>query len=300
MASPAIAPVRPGLAWTSAAFLAVATVVAPIFIRYAQGAGVPSLSIIVLRLILSSLIISPIALPHHGGEIRRLAKRDWVLAVFAGIFHALGLIFLFYGLEYTSILVNGVMRRTSPLWSIFLEMLFLGAVFRRNMWTGLGLSTVGTILVVIGTSGAIEPGSQPIFGAILSMGNAVTLAIYLIIGRSLRNNLSFLAYSWVLFVSAAVVSIIVAIVTNSPVLGFSWEGYFWTIMVALSAQIMGHLPAAYAIRYFSATYLAMLMQIGVVLSAIVGFFAFGEIPSLLQIIGSGLLLFGVYWVSRTS
>ena len=271
---------------------------APFFIRYAQLAGVPSLSIIVYRLVLGTLIITPYMLRHHTGTLKRMDQRDWVLAIGAGTFHALGLILLFFSLEYTSILVNGVLRRTSPLWSILMELFFLGAVFKRSMWWGLGIAMLGSVLIVFGTAGAIEPGSRPVFGGLLSLANAFTLSVYLIIGRSLRNKLPFMAYSWVLFASATVVSLIVALIVGVPFSGFTIEGYFWTIMIVFFAQIIGHMGANFAVRSITATYLAILMQAGVIVAAIFAFFLFGEIPSPLQIIGSVVLLGGIYWVSR--
>ena len=281
----------------SIGLLLIATATAPFFIRFSNQAGVPSLSLVAIRLIAGTLIITPYAWRKHSHTLTHMERRDWMLAVLAGTFHALGLVFLFYGLEYTSILVNGVLRRTSPLWSIVMEIFLLGAVFKRNMWWGLGITMFGSVLVVFGSGGAIEPGPNPLLGAILSLGNAFTLSCYLIIGRSLRHKLPFMAYSWVLFCSGGVVSLIVAIATGSPLWGFSAEAVFWLILVVLIAQVVGHLSANYAVRSMTATHLAILMQAGVILSAILAFFVFGELPSLLQLAGSAVLLFGLYWVS---
>jgi drug/metabolite transporter (DMT)-like permease len=270
---------------------------APIFIRLAQQEGVPSLSIISMRLILGAVLLTPFALSRHSADIQAMTRRQWLISITAGAIHALGIILLFYGLQYSSILINGVMRRTSPIWSIMIEVAFLGMVFHRRMWLGLLATLVGSFLLVYGTAGAIEPGSAPVWGGILSAGNAVAFSIYLIIGRMVRNELPFLAYTWVLFTSAAVVALIIAIVTQSSFLGYTPLGYFWIVIVTLVSQIIGHLSANYAVRHYSVTYLTVIMQVGVVLAAVVAFFVFGEVPSLLQIIGSIIILGGVAWVS---
>ncbi len=280
------------------AFLTCFTVaVAPIFIRLAQREGVPSLSIISMRLILGAVLLTPFALSRHSADIQSMTRRQWLISMTAGAIHALGIILLFYGLQYSSILINGVMRRTSPVWSIMIEIAFLGMVFHRKMWLGLIATLIGSFLLVYGTAGAVEPGSAPIWGGILSAGNAIAFSVYLIIGRTVRNELPFLAYTWVLFTSAAVVALIIAIVTKSSFLGYTSLGYFWVVIVTLVSQIIGHLSANFAVRHYSVTYLMVIMQVGVVLAAVIAFFIFGEIPSLLQIVGSIIILVGVAWVS---
>lgn len=288
---------KPNLVLISAVLTCLTVAAAPIFIRLAQGEGVPSLSIISMRLILGAALLTPLALGRHSADIRAITNRQWIISISAGTVHAISIILLFYGLQYSSILINGVMRRTSPIWSIMIEIAFLGMVFHRRMWLGLITTMIGSFLLVYGTAGAVEPGSAPILGGILSAGNAIAFSIYLIIGRAARNELPFLVYTWVVFSSAAVVALLIAIITQSPFLGHTPLGYFWVLTVTLVSQIIGHLSANFAVRHYSVTYLTVIMQVGVVLAAVIAFFLFGEIPSTLQVVGSIIILGGVAWVS---
>ena len=58
----------------------VAAASAPIAIRYAQGEGVPSLTIIAYRLIITSAVLAPLVWSWHGKELRALQKSDWIWA----------------------------------------------------------------------------------------------------------------------------------------------------------------------------------------------------------------------------
>lgn len=123
------------------------------------------------------------------------------------------------------------------------------------------------------------------------------MAVYLSIGRGIRAELPFLAYTWVLFFSATVVSVIVMFVFKAPVLGFTPYGYFTVVLVALGAQIIGHMPANYAVRFFPATLIALMMQVAVALSALLGFLIYNEVPNMLQIVGSLIMIAAIIWVS---
>lgn len=286
-------------AWTAIIMLVLSAAGVPVLIRMAQAEGVPSISIISLRLILSTLLLAPFVFKRHGEVIRRLTGRQWALVFLAGAFHALGLYFLFFALEATTLMVNGVLRRLSPIFTILIETLFLGAVFSRRIWVGTFTTLIGMALVVFGAVEAIDAGPQPFLGAILSIGSAVTMAVYLSIGRGIRSEIPFLAYTWVLFLGATLVSIIVVILFRSPLTGFTPYAYLTVFFVAIGAQILGHMPANYAVRHFPATLISLMLQFAVVMSAILGFVIYTEIPNGLQIVGSLIMIVAIVWISRS-
>ncbi len=267
-------------------------------IRMAQAEGIPSISIISLRLIMATVLLAPFAFQQQGAEIRNMTARQWGLVFLAGAFHALGLYFLFFALEATTLLVNGVLRRLSPLFTILIETMFLGAFFSRRIWLGTFASLIGMVLVVFGAVEAIDAGPQPFLGALLSIGSAVTMAFYLSIGRGIRAELPFLAYTWVLFLGATIVSLIVMVIFRPQVFGFTPYAYFTVFLVAIGAQILGHMPANYAVRHFPATIISLLLQFAVVMSAVLGFVIYNEIPNGLQIVGSLIMIGAIVWISR--
>ncbi len=289
---------RDWIAWTAVTFLVLSAAIVPVFIRMAQAEAVPSISIIGIRLMMATALLAPFAFRQHGQEIRQMTGRQWGLVFLAGAFHALGLYFLFFALESTTLMINGVLRRLSPVFTILIETMFLGAIFSRRIWLGTFITIVGMALVVFGAVEAIDAGPQPLLGALLSIGSAVTMAVYLSIGRGIRGELPFLAYTWVLFLSATLVSIVVMVIFKAPMFGFTPYAYFTIFLVAIGAQIFGHLPANYAVRHFPATIISLLMQVAVVISAILGFVIYSETPNLLQIVGSLIMVGAIIWISR--
>jgi len=269
----------------------------PIFIRNAQLAGVPSLYIIAARLISTSLILAPIVLKRYRAELSHLPAKEWLLVMASGLSFLLNLLFLFVSLEYASVLVTGVMRRTTPLWVIWLEIIFLGAVFTWNVWAGLFLTLVGTALVAFGSGGAVQAGSNPVLGTSLALIGSVSIGVYFLLGRKFSQRLPVLAYTWLVFTCAALIATVFMIITGTPITGYSLNGYMWVVIVTIITQFLGHIPINVGLRYFAATYISIIMQVAVVVSAVLALVAFNEIPSPMQIVGSVAIMLGVVLVN---
>jgi len=283
--------------WLGVATVVSAAATAPIVIRFAQGEGLPSPVIIMLRLWLTSIGLAPWIFWKHREELRRLVPRDWAWLVFASGVHALNLTLLFFSLEYTSVLVSTVLRQTSPLWVLLMEILFFQLVFSPLVWLGALFTVTGAVLVGFG-GGGIESGAQPLLGGGLALLNAVMNGVYLLIGRHLRSRIRFLPYSWVVFTGAALITTLVVVFLDYPVTGYSLRGYFLVFLVTVIAQVFGHIPINAVLHYFPATLLSISLQASVVAAAVLAFFLLGEVPAGLQVAGSILILLGVVLALR--
>ena len=294
---PPVSVVLPSYAYFVLVVMILAASAGPITIRQTQLVGVPSLIIIVMRLLLTSAVLAPFAWREEPKMWQKLHQREWLLLVAAGVLFALNLLMLFLALEYTSVLVTSVLRRTSPLWVIWLEILFLGGIFTRKVWVGLLLTLVGSGLVALGADGAIAAGSRPVLGAMLALIGSVSIGLYLLLGRVFHKRLATTAYSWLVFTVAAVVVLAAVLSMGVPFGGYGLIGYAWILISTIVSQLLGHVPLNICLRYFPATKVSVFMQLGVVGSAVLALFLFGEVPSLWQIVGSVVILLGVSLVS---
>lgn len=265
----------------------------PVTIRFTQHEGVPSLVIVLIRLWLVSLGLFPLVWTRYRKELMALTSRQIALAGIGGFWLALNLFMLFLALEYTSVFVTDVLRRTTPLWIILPEIFFLGAVFSRRFWFSLLLSIVGAVLIGIGSLSAINAGSKPLLGAGMAAFGAICFGIYLLIGRKLNNSMPSLLYSFLVFLGAAIVTTFFVAITHTYVTGYSANGYLWVLVVTILAQVLGHIFINLGLQLFTATGMAILLQMGVAMSAFSAFLLFGEIPSLPQFIGSLFVIIGV-------
>lgn len=267
--------------------------VTPIVIRITQSEGMPSQVIVLIRLWLISLALAPLIWTRYRADLLRVSARQWLLAGIAGFWLSLNLMLLFLSLEYTSVLMTSVLRRTTPMWIVLPEMLIFGVVFSRRFWVSLVATVIGVALVGFGGLSAIEAGANPLLGGGMALFGSLCFGIYLLIGRQLNNVMPPLLYSFMVFFSAALVSSVIVAATGTPVTGYPASSYLWALLVTVLAQVFGHIAMNLALQSYTATAMAIVLQIAVVLSALIAMFMFGEIPSLAQLIGSALVVYGV-------
>lgn len=290
------------ISWQIYAVLAMgvlAVSLAAIFIRLAQAENMPSLLIAAARLTLAALILTPIILRRYRPHLRRLTRTDMLLISTSGMFLAAHFILWVSSLENTSVLISVVLVTTSPLWSALLEAVFFNQRLSRIGVIGLLTAIVGGIIISLPTDSApIISGQNPLLGSLMALGGAVTVAVYLVIGRQVRPRLPVLPYIWLVYGIAAIAALIVVAFTRTPVTGYSAQGYLWLVIVALLPQLIGHSAFNYALEYLSATYVGIASQIEPIGSALFAFFIFGEIPQELQVIGSLVIVGGVILATR--
>lgn len=275
----------------------LAVSLAAIFIRLAQNEGIPSLFIAASRMTIASLVLTPFTLRRHSQEIRNLGRQELTLAGISGVFLAAHFATWILSLEYTSVLISVVLVNSNPLWVAALEVFFLRAQLGRWVIIGLIIGIVGSIIVAIPPTGTIESGSNPLLGVFLAISGAITVAVYFVIGRKLRGKLSLLPYIWLVYGCAAIVLLGVVLIMGIPITGYSSQGYFYLVAMALIPQLIGHSSFNYVLKYFPATYVGIAVQLEPAFSAIIAFFLFSEIPLPFQIAGSAIILAGVVLAS---
>lgn len=266
---------------------------AAIFIRIAQGEGVPSAFIAAGRLTLSALILTPFALSRHRAELAELRGADLLLAAASGLVLAVHFATWIASLEYTSVLISVVLVGTAPLWSALFEVVFLRAHLGRLVVVGLLVAFAGGLLIGLEGGGASASANDTLFGGILSLVGAATFAIYLVIGRRLRAKLSLVPYIWVVYGFAAIFLLVLSFGSGAPITGYSPTAYFMILLLALVPQLIGHTSFNYAVRYLSATFVGIATQTEPITSALIAYIVFNEVPLPLQIVGSAAVLVGV-------
>ena len=290
------------------AILAVST--ASIFIRLAQREA-PSLVIAATRLTLATLTLLPIALLRHRQELRHLVQsHHFLLAFLSGAFLALHFATWITSLEYTTVASSVVFVSTGPLWVALLSPLFLREPLRRVVAVGLLLATTGGIIIASGDacewqnglrcpSLAVALQGRALWGNFLALIGAWAVSGYLMIGRRLRAQVSLVPYISVVYGIAAILLILIALGRGQSFLGYQPQTYFWMLMLGLVPQLIGHSTYNWALRYLSATLVAITTLGEPLGSAILAYLILNEIPTLFTIVGGALILTGIYLAART-
>ncbi len=272
----------------------VAVSTASILIRFAQKEA-PSLTIAVYRLSLASLLLAPLALTRHRQEIIGLQTADVGLVMLSGLLLGAHFAAWISSLAYTSVTASVVLVSTSPLFVALFSALWLRESVPRQTWAGVGLTSLGSMIIGAGDAGA---GRLPLLGDGLALVGALTVAGYLAIGRKLRPKLSLISYVFMVYSVAALGLLVTVVLTRQPLTGFPPQTYLFLLALALVPQLIGHSSFNWALRFLPATFVAVTVLGEPVGSSMLAWIILQEPPTGLEGLGGGLILTGIFVVSR--
>ncbi|MBX3081644.1 MAG: DMT family transporter [Anaerolineae bacterium] len=292
--------------WQPFAVLAIgllATSSASIFIRFAQEEGAPSLVISAWRLVVATLILTPIVLARHRQELRTLNRNQIGLAMLAGLLLTVHFASWITSLEYTSVLISVTLVTTNPLFVAVLSPLLLGEKITQKTIGAVVLALIGGVIITAaGGAGSAPKQDSPLLGAVLSLIGSVAVALYFIIGRRLRATMSVIPYIWLTYGAGAIALVILVILAGQlPVVfdgSLSARAYLFMTLTALLPQLIGHSAYNYALGYLSAAFVSLSVLFEPIGSTILAVFAFEEQPTLIQIGGGVAILIALWIASR--
>lgn len=236
---------------------------------------------------------------QEGGAIK-ISKPDLRLLGLLGLGVLGNHLLILMGLKYVSGAVGGVIIGSSPVVTTLLSAMLIRDVPLRAVWAGAGLSFAGVGLVSVAGFQAV--GEQPLLGSTLVFLGVVSWALYSIGSRAVMERVSALTVNWTTLLVATVLQIPLlwtdrkmldagaASVTMSDWLALGYLVVFATA-VAQQAWLFG----VKGIGPSRASVLGNLTPVAAIgLSALI----LNESVGLIEIIGIGLILAGVWVVNR--
>ena len=283
------APFNPSLALISGV-LAVST--GAIFARLAEA---PALVIAAYRVGLASLILAPIAWWQVSDELLGLKKKEYLLAGLAGLFLALHFGTWISSLNYTSVANSVVLVNTNPIWVGVLTPLMSKDRLSWMTRIGIVISVIGGVII---GAGDFAIGRQALWGDFLALLGSICAAMYLLLGRNLRQKLSLLAYIALCYGSAAIILWSLVLALHLPVVGFSPGTYSAFVGMAVISQIIGHSSYNWALKWFSASLIAVSLLGEPIGATILAYIIFGETLTWTKFVGGTLILAAIYLAAR--
>jgi drug/metabolite transporter (DMT)-like permease len=221
--------------------------------------------------------------------------RDLYVGVASGV--ALGAHFGFWisSLDYTSVAASVVLVSTQPVFVAILAYLLFGERTSPLSFAGILAALAGTAVI----AGDDSVGSAAPLGNALALAGAVTVAVYVLIGRSSRTGgIGVLPYSVLVYSAAALSLLPVALILDVKLWGYSGETWFWLWAITLGPQIMGHTVFNWALRYVEASILSGTILAEPVVSALLAWLILAEKPGLPTIFGGAVVLLGLFLLLR--
>jgi drug/metabolite transporter (DMT)-like permease len=265
---------------------------APILVRLAGD--VSGLAIAVWRTVTAAGVLLPVAVGRRIDEdMRRFTLREGALILAAGVFLGLHFIAWIESLYHTTVASASVFVTTSPIMLAGLGYAVLGERLSAPTLAAIVVAVLGAALIGWADAGTVTLGQGALWGNALALGAAVLVSVYLLIGRVVRQKVSWLAYVTPLYVVAAVTALLAAAMKGVPLAGYSWTFYGLCAGLALGPQVLGHGSFNYALQHVSAAIVGMLALLEPVGASLIAYFLFGEVPPVASIAGMVVVLAAV-------
>lgn len=257
----------------------------------------PPLIIAFYRLAFTVLLLSPWALSRAGrSELITIRGKDLALALLAGVFLAVHFVVWITSLQYTSIASSTVLVTMQPLFVVTLGFLFLKEKINRISALGALVALTGSIIV---GAGDFRLGGMAFWGDLLAFAGAFFVAVYVLIGRSLRSRFSLFPYVFLVFSSAALSLLLFNLFTRLPLYPYPASDWLWFVALALIPTIFGHTVFNWALRYVQAAVVSVSILGEPVGATFLGYLVFREVPGVFQLVGGLVIISGLFlFVSR--
>lgn len=264
-----------------------------VFIRTATA---PSVVLVLYRMAIAVLLLSPVVLSRNWKEIRGLSRRELALCMTSGVFLGLHFTAYFASLSMTTIASSVVLVNTEVLFVAVISMVLWKKRLSRMGWCAILLAFAGSVVVATGGGGA---GVGGLTGNLVALSGALFMTIYTLIGSVCRRTVSTSAYTYLVYFAAAMTVLLAALATGTPIFGHDPINYWMALALAVFCTLMGHSIFSWGLKYLSAAFVAVAKLAAPVMAAGWGLLLFREVPSAQEVVGGAMVLLGLAVYTRT-
>lgn len=260
---------------------------AAVFIKLSQA---PPLVIASYRMLLASLILSPLAWQYRQ-ELLSLQRRQVALLLLSGMALAVHFAAWISSLSYTSVASSTVLVSTQPVFVLALSYILFKEKASRQQLIGTGLAMVGSVLIGLADRGGNA--LSPLWGDLLALLGALAAAIYFLCGKALRQGLGVVPYATSAYGISAVMLLALTGLTGAPLWPYNLREWLLFIALALVCTVIGHSCLNWSLAYLPTAAVGVAILGEPLGASLMAFLIWNERPSPLQLAGSALLLSGI-------
>jgi len=268
--------------------------VGSIFVRLAAA---PALAVAFNRIFLASAVVAPFAAPSLVRAWPAVSARHRLVLLASGI--SLGVHFATWiaSLSYTSVAASVLLVNTAPLFTLFFSWWFLGERASKAVLIAMAVALTGAALIAAGDWG--DGGAASLKGDALAVAGAVTMSLYHVIGRGLRDALPLPAYVLGVWSTAAATLAVLAATAHVPVFGYPPRTFALFLALAVVPTVIGHGLVNRSLRHIPAPTVGLFLLGEPIAASILAYAVFGENPGALTIAGGVLVLAALALVVRS-
>ena len=264
-----------------------------IFVKFSEA---PSAVTAAWRLLWTVALMTPVV--WGRGTVRReLLAVGWktaALSALSGVFLAVHFVLWFESLNQTSVASSTTIVCTEVIWVCLGYRLFLGGKIPGRALAAIVVTLAGSVLIAFSDSGS----QGHLRGDVLALLAAVAVAGYTLIGRVVREKVSTSVYTYLVYTVCAFVLVLTCVAQGQGLTAHGSSPIWVGLALAVFSTILGHSVFSWCLKYFSPAFVSASKLCEPVGAAALAAVLFAQIPTVLQLLGGGLILGGVLWYSK--
>ncbi len=233
--------------------------------------------------------------PGPGGTHHPQTAGDYGRLLLAGAFFAGDLAFWHLSLHRTTVANATLFANAAPIFVVIGGWVLFGQGVGRRFLAGMALALAGGTCLV-GASLTLDPAN--LVGDAFGLATAVFLASYLIAVARLRTQFATATIMLWTSVGTAAVLLPVALATGKPMVAVTAHGWAVLLGLGLVSHAAGQGLIAFALAHLPASLAAVGLLFEPVAAAIMAIIILAEPLSPWQIIGGGVILWGIFIARR--
>ena len=265
-----------------------------VFVRWSTA---PSLVLALYRMAISAALLAPWTILRCGGELRRLTRRDLLLCLASGAFLGLHFTAYFESLRWTSIASSVVLVDTEVLFVALGSVLLMNKKLPGRAWLAVALAFGGSVVIALADT---TVGPDAVRGDVIALSGALCMAVYTMIGTVCRKNISTTVYTFLVYCSAALTVLVIALFSGLPLAGYGAENVLTAFGMAVFCTLLGHSVFSWGLKYLSPAFISTAKLLEPVFASVWGLALFGERPGLLTLLGGAVIIAGVALYGRAA
>lgn len=263
-----------------------------VFVRWSTA---PSLILALYRMAFAAALLAPYTLLRNRAELAALPRREALLCLASGAFLGLHFAAYFESLRWTSIASSVVLVDTEVLFVALGSLLILRKRLSGRAWLAVALSFGGSVVIALADTAV---GPDAVRGDLIALAGALCMAVYTMIGAVCRKNTSTAVYTFLVYLSAALTVLVIALLGGTPLAGYGPVNLGTALGMAVFCTLLGHSVFSWGLKYLPPAFISTVKLLEPVFASIWGLLVFGERPGLLVLLGGAVIICGIALYSR--
>ncbi len=258
-------------------------------------------SILALRMLFSlPFFVAAALLQRQQKNFAPMTRREWAAVAVVGLLgYYVSSALDFLGLQYVTASVERLILYAYPTFVLLFSAIFYKTSITRTQFFAL-LLTYSGIALAFGAEVQLGKQKDLLHGGALIFCCAITYALYVLWSGRLIPRLGSMKFSaWAMIFASFGVWTHCAFHNGLAIFHFSAHVYWLILAMAIGETVLPVFMTAEGIGRVGASNASIVSAVGPVATIFMGYFFLGEAITFFQVLGTAVVLAGVFWISKS-